>query len=246
MTRAALDLASPTLDRITLMIHGGYAVGKTYLLGDMLKTEMEKGPVKFVNIAGEDGYASIKHLALPPGVGETVETLRDAQDALAEYRKLNVPLAALGIDGGKWLYRAVMAHETGGARLPTVGGQGNEWGEIHFLADNLFKSLRYVAPVVMVTTTSDKSVEQLSGRTMTTPDLPGRAAAGMASMFDFVFYMEATPMGGGKTKRVVRTEPDIRTVVRYRTPRPPPSQIEMPDGPGGWKKLYEAIQNTYK
>ena len=90
--RFNLDLTSS--EKMTFLIHGNYGVGKTFLLGDMLREEKKSGTVAYINIAGEDGALSIRNLGLGD-VGENVDTLTDLKDALADYRKQG--LAALAV-----------------------------------------------------------------------------------------------------------------------------------------------------
>lgn len=254
--RQKLNLSSTTLGKATFLIHGNYGTGKTFFMGDMLKEEGKVGPVRYINIKGEDGSASVQGLGLeelnntyPNEIparfyAETVENLADFKEAVGEYKKIK-NLRAVGIDGGQHLYRLIM-RDVAGDRLPEVGGNRNEWGEIHFKGINLFTELHYLAPIVVVTSSSDKSVDQIRGETHLTPDMPGRMAAGIAGLFDCVFVLNARVLGPGRIQRILLTAPVEKVVVRYRLPRPLPDTIELPDGPGGWKKVWDAINATYK
>ena len=241
--RQPLSLKLPTLDRFTMLLHGGYSVGKTYLLGDMLTVEQANGNVKFINVKGEEGHPSLAAFQLEDGIGETIETVDDWRDFVKEFKG---KLRAVGIDGGPLFYRAIMKHITGVNRPPKVGANSNEWTDIHWVGVDFFTELHYLAPIVVLACTSDLSVDQITGKTKKTPDLPGRMAAGSASYFDFVFYMSAEPVGPGKVRRILTTTPDGATVVRSRTPRPLPDPIAIPDGPGGWAILFKALQNSFK
>lgn len=233
-----LDIAS--LDRFTMLLHGNFGCGKTHLLGDMLKTEMDNGPVRFLNVAGEDGYLSVANLGLGE-VGETVETLKDFHEALAEYKKLG--LAALAIDGGKAFGRMIIKAVCGD-KLPSVGRGSDDWQRIHMEFEALIASLRNIAPIVVMASSSDRSMDQVSGELSLTPDFPGRQAAGSGGQFDFVFLLKAQAVTPTKVKRTIQLQPVANTVIRARLPRPLPSEIELPEGPGGWKKLKAEMQKA--
>lgn len=232
-------VASQTFSGGTFLIHGAYGAGKTHLLGDMLRTEGGVGPVRFINMRGEDGYLSVAKAILDGAVAETVETYEDLEGALLDAKKADA--RAIAIDGWHRLYPLVYKKVLGSDRLPTVGGQRNEWGDVHRQAEQMIESLRYYAPIVMCTSASDKSLDQLRGETHTTPNFPGRNAAGVAGFFDFVFYMESEVIGAAKIRRKILTAPVSKMVVRYRLPSSLPASLEIPDGSGGWTIIVNAI-----
>lgn len=241
-----------------MLIHGNYGVGKTSFLGDMLreeKAEWERintvsvlgqtpkltgGQVAYINVVGEDGSLSIRNLGLGD-VGENVDTLDDLKSALSDYRKQGI--AALAVDGGKWLGRAVIRHVCG-ERLPSVGKGSDDWQKIHNEFESVIASLRHVAPIVVVASSSDRSMDQVSGEVTLTPDFPGRQAAGVGGQFDFVFLVTSTVTGPNKIRRELVTAPIANTVVRSRLPRPLPHRIEIPEGGGGWKKFKDEMQKA--
>lgn len=239
-TRFNLDLS--TLQRFTMLIHGGYGTGKTYFLGDMLREESKKGPVRFLNIAGEDGYLSAANIGLGE-VGETVDSLADFKAALADYTKLG--LAALAIDGGKHFGRLCI-RDACGDRLPKVGTGSDDWQKIHLAFESTIATLRAAAPVVVMASSSDKSMDQVAGETSLTPDMPGRQAAGVGGQFDFVLILKAQVMGPNRIRRALLCAPQANTVIRSRLPKALPTEIELPEGGGGWKKLREAMNECLK
>lgn len=236
--RFNLDIA--TLERFTMLIHGGFGVGKTNFLGDMLKTESATGPVRFLNIKGEDGMLSVADTGLGE-VGESVDTLKDFKDALADYAKLG--LAALAIDGGKPFGRLVVKGICGD-RLPSVGKGSDDWQKIHLEFESAIASLRVIAPIVVMASSSDRSMDQVSGELSLTPDFPGRQAAGSGGQFDFVFVMKSVPLGPTRIKRSLLTSPIANTVIRARLPRALPPEIELLEGPGSWAKVKAELQKT--
>lgn len=239
-TRLNLDLA--TLDRFTMLIHGNYGVGKSALLGDMLKTEGQKGPVGFINIAGEDGYLSMANLGLGE-VGETVDTLSDLKAALGDLKQKGT--VAVGIDGGKQFGQLII-RSVCGDKLPSVGKGSDDWSRIHREFESTVASLRLVAPVIVMASASDRSLDQISGETSLTPDMPGRQAAGVGGQFDFVFVMRAQAVSPTTVRRWLATAPAANTVIRSRLPKALPQEIEIPAGGGGWAKLRTEMDKCLK
>ncbi len=231
-----LDLA--VLDRFTVLFHGAFGGGKTHLLGDALRYESAKGPVRFLNIRGEDGALSIANFGLGT-VGETVDKLEDFQTALAEYRGENI--RALAIDGGKH-YGKMVIKSVCGDRAPSVGRNSDDWSQIHKKFEDTLISLKSVAPVVIMASSSDRSIDQVSGELSLTPDMPGRQAAGVAGMFDFVFVIKTVATGPNSVSREIITAPIANTIIRQRLPRPLPATIKIPENGGGWKALVDAMQ----
>lgn len=229
----------------TLLLHGNYGSGKTHLLGDYLRFEAErtKQPVFFINMKGEDGYTTVVDLEDVPGImAVTVDTYDDLMLALTEAKKLNA--SAGGIDGYHRIYPFTFRKKLGADRLPIVGGSTNEWSECHKLVEDLTDTLRYYAPFIFCTSASDKSVDQIKGETQTTPNFAGRNAAGIAGHFDYVFCLENEVLGPGKIRRVLRTAPVAKMVVRYRLPKPLPTELVMPEGRGGWKMIRAEIEKA--
>lgn len=240
--RQKFNLDQSELDGYTMLVHGGRAAGKTYLVGDFLRTESKIGTVRFINIAGEDGQLTLRGMGLGE-VGETIDSYEDFIAALDEFTKMKIH--ALGVDSAHALSKWIMKKVTKSDRLPEIRKESNEWGELHHISGNTYMRLRRAAKLVMCTCPSDKSVEQLSGKTYITPDLPGRQAAGSAGWFDFVGYIEATA-GASGVKRVFSMTPNATTIVRQRLPRQITTPIEMPDGPGGWERIKTAIAGGWK
>lgn len=239
-TRLNLDLAS--LERFTMLIHGGYGTGKTHFLGDMLKTEGQKGPVGFINIAGEDGYLSMAGIGLGE-IGETVDTLSDLKAALGDLKQKGC--VAVGIDGGKQFGQLVIKSVCG-EKLPSVGKGSDDWSRIHREFELTIASLRLVAPVIVMASASDRSLDQISGETSLTPDMPGRQAAGVGGQFDFVLIMKAQPVSPTKVRRWLATAPQANTVIRTRLPKQLPQEIEIPENGGGWSKLRAEMDKCLK
>ena len=242
--RKRFDLDKAELDGYTMLIHGGRAAGKTHLVGDFLRTESANGPVRFINIAGEDGNLTLRGMGLGE-CGEHIESYQDFYDAITEYSKTKIH--AVGVDSLHALSRWVMRKVTGSDRLPEIKQQGgNEWGELHHLMYNLMMMLRRSGKYVMCTCPSDRSVEQLSGKTYITPDLPGREAAGSAGWFDMVYYLSADAIGPGKVQRTITCVPNSNIIVRQRLPKQITEPIKLPDGAGGWKTIKDIVDKSWK
>lgn len=240
--RKRFNLDTQELDGYTLLVHGGRGSGKTYLAGDFLKTESTKGPVRFINVVGEDGSLTLRGMGLGD-VGEDIDSLKDFNDALAEYTKLKVH--AIAVDSIHALSRWVMQKVTGSDRLPEIRQGSNEWGDFHNHSYNTYMALRRAAKMIMCTCPSDKSVEQLSGKTFITPDLPGRQAAGSAGWFDFVGYLDASNGHDGVT-RTFNMTPNNTIIVRQRLPKQIAAAIKLPPGPGGWGTIKAEIEKGWK
>jgi hypothetical protein len=235
-------VAQTTFEGGTFLLHGPYGSGKTHLIGDMLHTESTEGPVRLLNLKGEDGYLSIRPEIITEAQGETVSEYDDLLAALTDAKKAGV--RAIGIDGFHRLYPFVYRKVFGADRSPSIGGTRNEWGDCHKMAGDLMDMLRYFAPIVVVSSASDKSLDQLRGETHTTPNFPGQMAAGVGGRFDFVFYLESEVIGPSKVRRKLLTAPVSKMVVRYRLPRPLPPSIDLTDGAGGWTLVVNALNRA--
>ena len=241
--RHKFNLDQAELDGYSILVHGGRGSGKTYLEGDFLKEESKLGPVRFMNIVGEDGNLTLKGMGLGD-VGEHIESFQDFLDALKEYRTLKVH--ALAIDSAFALSRWIMQKVTGSDRLPEIkSGGGNEWGDFHQKSYNAYMEARRSCKFLMCSCPSDKSVEQLSGKTYITPDLPGRQAAGSAGWFDFAGYIEANSTASG-VERSFNMTPNNTIIVKQRLPKQIKSAIKLPDGPGGWLAIKNEIAKGWK
>jgi len=241
--RKKFNLDTQELKGYSILVHGGRGAGKTHLMGDFLKVESVNGPVRFINVVGEDGGLTLKGMGLGD-VGEDIDSLKDFTDALLDYEKAKV--YAIGVDSIHALSKWIMRKVTGSERLPEIkAGGGNEWGDYHQTSYNTMMALRRAAKMIMCTCPSDKSVEQLSGKTFVTPDLPGRQAAGSAGWFDFVGYLEATNTASGVT-RSFNMVPNNTIIVRQRLPKQITVAIPLPNGLGGWAAIKGAIDASWK
>lgn len=241
--RKKFNLDQTELNGYMILIHGGRAAGKTYLAGDFLKEESQYGPVRFINVAGEDGQLTLRGMGLGD-IGETIESYADFVEAIKEYQAAKVH--AVAVDTVHALSRWIMQKVTGSDRLPEIKRESNEWGELHHLSYNVHMNLRRCAKMVFCTCPSDKSVEQLSGKTFITPDLPGRQAAGSAGWYDFVGYLEATSISPTEVQRKLIMTPNSSIIVRQRLPKQITEPIKLPNGSGGWKVIKQAIESSWK
>lgn len=242
-TKFSLDLKGGELKRTMMLIHGGYASGKTHLMTDFLAYYAAQGSkVRFINIKGEDGQESGMSFNLGE-VGETVETYEDLVGALNEVKHENT--TALGVDSMKLVSKLAMAKVLGtDTRMPTVGKDGNEWGDVHFAMENITNRMRAAATFVMCLCPSDKSVNQLTTKTLITPDLPGREAAGCVGWFDFVGYLDADVLSPTKVKRTLKFVPNNAFATRQRLPHAIIEDIVIPEGRGGWTTILRVINSV--
>ena len=242
MARKKFNLDTAELDGYTIHVHGGYGVGKTHLMGDFLRTEAKAGPVRFLNIIGEDGNLTIKGMGLGD-IGEHVEDYATFVEILKEFTALK--LQALGIDSSNALAALLMRKVVGSDRLPEIKQGSNEWGEFHHLSRNVYTGIRRAAKYVMVTCPSDKSTDQLTGKLSITPDLPGRQAAGSAGWFDFQGMLEVMN-GASGASRTFNLVPNNNAVVRQRLPKQINELIKIPNGQGGWQAIKDSIDKGWK
>lgn len=240
--RRKFNLDTQELDGYTILVHGGRGSGKTYLAGDFLKVESKNGPVRFINVVGEDGSLTLKGMGLGD-VAEDIDSIADFTAALKDYQAAKVH--AIAVDSVHALSKWIMQKVTGSDRLPEIRQGTNEWGDFHQQSYNAYMALRRSAKMIMCTCPSDKSVEQLSGKTFVTPDLPGRQAAGSAGWFDFVGYIEASNGTEGVT-RTFNMTPNNTIIVRQRLPKQITASIKLPPGPGGWQVIKDAIEKGWK
>ena len=241
MARTPFDLDLKQLDRFTLLLHSVYGAGKTHLLGDMLREESQRGPVRFLNVRGQDGQLSAAGMGLGP-IGETIESLQDWDAVCAEYP--GAKYRAVGIDGLRDLALLVMRAKVGD-RLPRTGdNKVNEWGEVHFAAGNVYRMIRHLADIVVVTCPSDKYTDPVTGETRINPDMPGAQSRTCVGEFDFVAYLKATLKGPGRIDRALMLQPNSTIASRQRLPRPITADITIPEGGGGWRAFLGAVQAT--
>src|SRR3990167_10258737 len=98
-----------------ILVHGPYGAGKTHLQGDFLTWAKAQGPIGFLNILGEDGYASVAGLNLGE-VGYTATDVKEYEEALADFKKQG--LVGLAIDSLSAFYRFVLKDIVGEVRYP--------------------------------------------------------------------------------------------------------------------------------
>lgn len=245
-TRLEFNLDMRTLDRCAVLVHGITNVGKTYLMGDFLKTEAQHGKVAFIDVLGEGGSMSLADLGLSAAghKGYRVTTRKELTELLDWLGTQD--LRALAFDSLKAFVRLVIAERVGADRMPVVSraSDENEWGDIHFRMERMAGRLGAVAPWIMAACLSDRSVEQISGATYVTPDLPGREAAGSISWFDLAGYLRAdtSPLPGNPVTRTFMVAPNNKILTRQRLPRPIKVDIELPEGPGGWATIKRHLE----
>jgi hypothetical protein len=228
-----------------------YAAGKTHLVGDMLRTEREHGPVLYVNIAGEDGYLTISRMGLGE-VGVTVETYDDLMTLIQEAAK--TPYRAIGVDSLHALAQLAKDKVTGGNREPLIPsgdqlrrGAKNEWPDVHRNMLNAVRGLRRLGDRILVTCAIDKAADplDLSGSmrlTRIAPDLPGKEATMATGWFDFVGVLSVQAHTPTDAYRVLDFRPDGVVQVRQRLPRPITDVIKIPTGGGAWAAILRTLE----
>lgn len=235
--RKTFDLDAQKLESFNLLVYGTPNTGKTFFVGDALREESKIGPVKFLNIAGEDGALTLVGMGLGD-VGENIETAQDLKDFINQYSK--TPLQAIGVDSLLALSTKVIMARVGD-RLPSLKGEGNEWGDCHWMMSSLVSSLRTCAKYVICTAPADRESDPVKGTKYIAPMLPGRQAREILGRFDFVGYASATVLNK-KTRYTLSFQPSEEIATRQRIPSPLLNEIVLPNGGGGWALFKSAIQ----
>lgn len=239
MARQYFDLNIQPFAGYTVLVHGVRNAGKTFLGGDFLSYHSKKGPVKFVNILGEDGQRSAMSFDLGK-VGETHESYDDFKLFCQEYQ--GKKLEAVFLDSMSALARWIMKYVVKSDRLPRVTKDSNEWGEFHREAEIAAMLFRNTAKYILAVCPSDRSVDAVTQQTYISPDLPGRQATGSAGWYDFVGYLQANTLGPGTISRKLMFTPSSTIVTRQRLAVQIDKDIEMPNGPGGWAIVDKLIE----
>lgn len=230
-----LDVVETTGRRV--LVHGAPSSGKTFLGGSHL-VGAAKG--LFVNTKGEDGTRSLASLGLGD-IAETAESLADLREIIVEYHK--VGLTHLTVDSVKFIWAFAITQVCGAGKQPPIGGKTNVWGDVHAKATEVLMGLLDLAPSVVMISPSDRSMDQVKGSTLLTPDLPGRMAAGVAGMFDAVGIMEAMVVGP-KVQRSIHFEPQADAVTRLRSVTQMQAPVVVPEGSGAWAAVDKALREV--
>jgi len=247
--RSRFNLNLADLKRPSLLLQGIANSGKTHLGGDMLRTESAFGPVRFINIKGEDGYSSISHMGLGD-VGITVDRAQDVRDLAAEFIKEKVHAAVL--DGGRLLYNLILIEQVqsdpktaDAVRLPDARYDGEKskgyWSQGRFQMEQTITLLKTAVNVLLVTSTSAKDVHEVTGATQIAPDIYGKMGSGLIGLFDFSGYIKAEVTGPGRVQRTVSFEVRNDVQTRQRLAFPLKESIVLPEGFGGWSKIKAAL-----
>ena len=247
MARHRLNLDLKDLSRLALALHGPYGAGKTFLQGDFLvwAKEQNKGPVHFLNIEGEDGFASLASLGLG-NAGETVESTADFEAALRDYHAEKT--FGLAVDSLPAYYNLLLKSYLGTVRYPDPKQDGERakmvWGQVSMGLINAVALSRAAAPYVFWVSPYDKSEDAIggSGTKTITPNLPGKLAQAIAGAFDFVGYLTAQTMGPQQVVRKITFAPSVNVLTRQRISRPITQDIVVPEGRGGWKAIMTALE----
>jgi hypothetical protein len=235
-----IDLDNVALEDIRVLIHSIRAGGKTHLLGDMLSHEAAFGPVAYVNTAGE-GLMTIKGTGLGKN-GYVIDNLADFKGLMKTFT--DKPLHAMGLDSLQVLERFVILSVVGTAdRSPTSTKDKNEWVDIAREFNNALSSMWRATRLLMCTAPSAINMDPITNNPrVISPDLSGQRALGCAGYFEYVGYIKMLVSGPGLVKRSVQFAPDGVTLVRQQIPNAIVKDIPIPDGPGGWVAIKDAIQ----
>lgn len=249
--RSPFDLNLATLERLSVVVQGVTNVGKTHLIGDMLKHEEQFGPIRFLDVKGEKGWTTISHMGWPKDISETIENATDVQDFAADCIRHKVH--AVGLDGLRLLYNHVLVAQVqsnlknaGQVRLPDANLDGDRsktyWSNGRFLMEQAITALKTAVNVLVATSTSAVDVHEVTGNKSIAPDIYGKMGSGLTGLFDFAGYMTSAPLGPGRVAYNVSFEvrSDVQTRQRLAVPLTEP--IILPSGLGGWALIKAAFQ----
>jgi hypothetical protein len=247
--RNKFNLDVTDLKRPSVLLQGIPNSGKTHLAGDMLRTEAAFGPVRFINIKGEDGYASIAHMGLG-NIGVTVDAATDVRELTEEFIRDKVHGAVL--DGARLLYGLLLVEMvqsdpkfSTAVRLPDARYDGEKskgyWSQARFQMEQTITLLKTAVNVLLVTSTSAQDVHEVTGKKQIAPDIYGKMGSGLIGLLDFSGYIVAESMGPGRVQRKVSFEVRDDVQTRQRLAFPLTEPIVLPDGFGGWAKIKTAL-----
>lgn len=201
--------------------------------------------MKFLNIKGEDGQKSAASHKLGKR-GETVESLTDFNEFVAEYSKK--PLLALAVDSLPAFYDLALLDQVGEVRYPDAKKDGERakflWGQVGMLTGNAVTRSRQCAKYVLWVSPHDKGEDPISGGKGITPNLPGKLAQGIAGKFDYVGYITAETLGPTNVKRQVNFAPSSTILTRQRSSSPIIKPVIIPEGAGGWEAIWKAMKDA--
>ena len=247
--RQRFNLNVADLKRPSVLIQGIPNSGKTHLAGDMLRTEQEFGPVRFINIKGEDGWQSIAHMGLGD-IGITVDAATDVRELAGEFVRDKVHAAVL--DGARLLYGLLLVAMVQSdpkcateVRLPDARFDGEKskgyWSQARFQMEQTITLLKTSVNVLMATTVSAQDVHEITGLKQIAPDIYGKMGSGLIGLFDFSGYIKAEVIGPGRSQRTVSFEVRNDVQTRQRLAFPLKDPIVLPEGFGGWQKIKTAL-----
>jgi hypothetical protein len=246
--RHKINLDVATLDRAMVLVHGPYGAGKTHLGGDMLRWCKEQNlTYAFVNLMGEDGATSLAAMGLGDH-GETVDTVGDLDEAIAEYAKAGT--YGVVFDSLPALYWLINKNLFGEIRYPDPKLDGDRakmlWGQLTMQTLGRLRKSRLAGQVVLWLAADDKSEDVVQGGQRTTPNLVGRLAREAAGCFDFEGHLTANTISDSKVKREITFAPSGAVQTRQRSATTIIAPISIPKDRGGWNAVWAAMQASVR
>lgn len=246
MKKFTLD--KQTFDGGAFLVHGLYGAGKTAFVGDALRTLSANGPVLFVNLASEDGYASLSGSGLD---GMTLESLAELEAFAKECEKK--PYYAIAYDSLLTVSRFVQ-WDICGKKRPPRGGRSdeNEYPKLHTRFTNIVNDLKRCARWTFWTCPTKKIEHMIENEWQLTPALPGAQATDCIGLYDFVMYVESRTDRKGTTRTLyVRPMPrgdedNPAIVTRQRLAKTIKEDIVLPEGPGSWTAFETKIEEAMR
>jgi len=240
-----LNLDIVSLDRLAVLFHGAYAVGKTHFEGDFLREAVKAGKkARFINLAGEDGYMTLGRMGLGE-IGMQIESVEDFTAAIGDCVKEGVQ--ALAVDSLPAYSDLVRLKLFGSVRDPDPVKDGERARMLWSILKRETRNgviLSRMVPHVLWVSAHDKGEDPIEGGKSITPDLVGQQARASIGWFDFVGHMRAQTVSPTKVNRWIDVAPDERVATRQRLPSPILDKIVIPEGGGGWSAFIHAVEKA--
>jgi hypothetical protein len=248
LARRKLNLDKAELDRLGVLVHGAYGVGKTHFEGDFLRWAVKQGKkARFISIIGEDGHKTLKGMGLGE-LGEEVTTPADFNTAVAEAATDKVE--ALAVDSlPAYANMVLRSFFQGELRYPDPTKDGQRavmlWGQLKMLTMGAVLRTREAVPFVLWVSAHDKGEDPIQGGGKTiTPDMVGKQALGCIGWFDAVMHLRAQTVGPNKVRRWLEVAPSEQVATRQRFPNVITEDIPVPEKEGGWEAFYQRVQKA--
>ena len=225
----------------TILIHGDYNAGKTYIAGAAIEHEKKEGRCIFIQIGNEPTNPTLANFDL-----EDVEIYHtEASDDIVTFCQELDHAHMIVLDSLASLADVVINKVTGGQRAPGEAKDGRrEWGQIKFHFKRPLRQLMSRCDLFLATCPSSKRENELTQAVRIVPDLVGRNSEDIAGEFAYVGYLSALTINANKVNRALSFAPSIEVLTRCNVKHPITSPITLPEGPSVWPTVKNALERA--